>query len=130
GSDGIMAKGNQKLSFSIINNGGYSDWVAAVNVVQQDLKAVGIQVTPQNLAQTSWQNKVYAGQFQLAYNSETGGPSPYYELRQWPYPANPAPLGTPARSQREPNPNPAPPPPPNPHPPPPPPPPPHPPPHH
>src|SRR5215470_14245729 len=45
GSDGIMAKGNQKLSFSIINNGGYSDWVAAVNVVQQNLKAVGIQVT-------------------------------------------------------------------------------------
>src|SRR5215471_17904798 len=101
GSDGIMAKGNQKLSFSIINNGGYSDWVAAVNVVQQDLKAVGIQVTPQNLAQTSWQNKVYAGQFQLAYNSETGGPSPYYELRQWLYSANSAPIGTAAGSNWE-----------------------------
>src|SRR5262249_58940269 len=86
-----MAKGNQKLSFSIINNGGYSDWVAAVNVVQQDLKAVGIQVTPQNLAQTSWQNKVYAGQFQLAYNSETGGPSPHYEPRHWLYSPHPAP---------------------------------------
>src|SRR5262249_57234166 len=117
GSDGIMAKGNQKLSFSIINNGGYSDWVAAVNVVQQDLKAVGIQVTPQNLAQTSWQNKVYAGQFQLAYNSETGGPSPYYELRQWLYSAHSAPLSTPARAHSERPSNPAPPPPatPNPH---------------
>src|SRR5262249_57793667 len=100
GSDGIMAKGNQKLSFSIINNGGYSDWVAAVNVVQQDLKAVGIQVTPQNLAQTSWQNKVYAGQFQLAYNSETGGPSPYYELRPWLYSANPAPQSPPSGAHR------------------------------
>src|SRR5713101_7100518 len=76
GSDGIFAKGGQKLSFSIINNGGYSDWVAAVQTIQQSLKAVGIQVTPQNLASTSWQSKVYAGQFQLAYNSETGGPSP------------------------------------------------------
>src|SRR5215831_12994123 len=101
GPDGIMAKGGQKLSFTIINNGGYSDWVAAVNVIQQDLKAVGIQVTPQNLAQTSWQSKVYAGQFQLAYNSETGGPSPYYELRQWLYSGNSAPIGTAAGSNWE-----------------------------
>src|SRR6266699_5109097 len=101
GSDGIMAKGSQKLSFTIINNGGFSDWVAAVNVIQQDLKAVGIQVTPQNLAQTSWQSKVYTGQFQLAYNSETGGPSPYYELRQWLYSANSAPIGTAAGSNWE-----------------------------
>ncbi len=101
GSDGIMAKGGQKLSFTIINNGGYSDWVASVNVIQQDLKAVGIQVTPQNLAQTSWQTKVYAGQFQLAYNSETGGPSPYYELRQWLYSGNSAPIGTAAGSNWE-----------------------------
>ncbi len=27
GSDGIFAKGGQKLSFTIINNGGFSDWV-------------------------------------------------------------------------------------------------------
>jgi peptide/nickel transport system substrate-binding protein len=101
GADGIMAKGNQKLSFTIINNGGYSDWVASVNVIQQNLKAVGIQLTPQNLAQTSWQNKVYAGQFELAYNSETGGPSPYYELRQWLYSANSAPIGTAAGSNWE-----------------------------
>src|SRR6266567_2582618 len=101
GSDGIFAKGGQKLSFSIINNGGYSDWVAAVQTIQQSLKAVGIQITPQNLASTSWQSKVYAGQFQLAYNSETGGPSPYYELRQWLYSANSAPIGTAAGSNWE-----------------------------
>ena len=75
--------------------------MAAANVVQQDLKAIGIQVTPQNLAQSSWQSKVYAGQFQLAYNSETGGPSPYYELRQWLYSANSAPIGTAAGSNWE-----------------------------
>jgi peptide/nickel transport system substrate-binding protein len=61
GSDGIMAKGGQKLSFTIVNNGGYSDWVASVNVIQQNLKAVGIQVTPKNLAQTAHQNAIYTG---------------------------------------------------------------------
>ncbi len=101
GSDGIMAKGGQKLSFTIANNGGYSDWVAAVNVIQQDLKAVGIQVTPKNLASPAWQAAVYNGKYQLAYNSETGGPTPYYELRQWLYSGNSAPIGQPAGSNWE-----------------------------
>jgi peptide/nickel transport system substrate-binding protein len=101
GSDGIMAKGGQKLSFTIANNGGYSDWVAAVNVIQQDLKAVGIQITPKNLAAPAWQAAVYNGKYELAYNSETGGPSPYYELRQWLYSGNSAPIGQPAGSNWE-----------------------------
>ena len=101
GSDGIMAKGGQKLSFTIANNGGYSDWVAAVNVIQQDLKAVGIQITPKNLAAPAWQAAVYNGKYELAYNSETGGPTPYYELRQWLYSGNSAPIGQPAGSNWE-----------------------------
>jgi peptide/nickel transport system substrate-binding protein len=101
GSDGIMAKGGQKLSFTIINNGGFSDWVAAVNVIQQNLKAVGIQLTPQNLAATTYQTDLYGGKYQLGYGAETGGPSPYYELRQWLYSPNSAPIGTAAGSNFE-----------------------------
>jgi peptide/nickel transport system substrate-binding protein len=101
GSDGIFAKNGQKLSFTIINNGGFSDWVNAVNVIVANLKAVGIQVTPQDLAQTTYQNKLYAGQYELGYGSETGGPGPYFELRQWLYSPNSAPIGTPAGSNFE-----------------------------
>lgn len=101
GSDGIFAKNGQKLSFTIINNGGFSDWVNAVNVIVDNLKAVGIQVTPQNLSATSYQAKLYAGQYELGYGSETGGPSPYYELRQLLFSANSAPIGTPAGSNFE-----------------------------
>jgi len=101
GSDGIMAKGGQKLQFTILNNGGFSDWVAAVSVIQQNLKAVGIQVTPQNLAATTYQTDLYGGKYQLGYGSETGGPSPYYEMRQWLYSANSAPIGTAAGSNFE-----------------------------
>jgi len=101
GSDGIMAKGGQKLSFTILDNGGFSDWVAAVNVIQQDLKAIGIQVTANNVAYSTWQNDLYTGKFQLGYGSETGGPSPYYEMRQWLYSANSAPIGTAAGSNFE-----------------------------
>ena len=101
GSDGIMQKNGQKLSFSITNNGGFSDWVAAVNVIQTDLKAIGIQVTPKNLAAPAYQAAMYNGTYQLGYYAETGGPNPYYELRQWLYSGNSAPIGQPAGSNFE-----------------------------
>jgi peptide/nickel transport system substrate-binding protein len=101
GSDGIMAKGGQKLEFTITNNGGFSDWVAAVNVIQQNLKAVGIKVTPRNLAAPAHQSAIYNGKFDLGYYANTGGPTPYYELRQWLFSGNSAPIGQPAGSNFE-----------------------------
>jgi peptide/nickel transport system substrate-binding protein len=102
GSNGIFTTpSGQPLSFSILDNGGFSDWVAAVQTIQQSLKAIGIQVTPENLAQTSYQNNLYAGKYQLAYGAETGGPSPYFELRQWLDSHNSAPIGTQAGSNFE-----------------------------
>jgi len=93
GSDGIFAKGGKKLSFSVMNIGGYSDWVASMSVIQQELKAAGIQITPQNLAQNDFTSRLYSGNFQLAYYDQPGGPTPYYEFRQWLYSKNSAPIG-------------------------------------
>jgi peptide/nickel transport system substrate-binding protein len=95
GSDGIMANAQgQKLSFSVINIGDYSDWVASMQVVTQDLKAVGIQLTPDNLTNTEFDADLYYGKYQLAfYDQQTFGPSPYYELRNWLDSAGSAPVG-------------------------------------
>jgi len=102
GSNGIFqTPSGQPLSFTIVNNGGFSDWVAAVQTIQQSLKAVGIQVTPENLANTTYQTDLYGGKFQLGYGAETGGPTPYFELRQWLYGPNSAPIGTAAGSNFE-----------------------------
>jgi peptide/nickel transport system substrate-binding protein len=102
GSNGIFqTPSGQPLSFTIVNNGGFSDWVAAVQTIQQSLKAVGIQVTPENLANTTYQTDLYSGKFQLGYGAETGGPTPYFELRQWLYGPNSAPIGTAAGSNFE-----------------------------
>jgi peptide/nickel transport system substrate-binding protein len=101
-SSGIfVSPQGQKLSFTILNNGGFSDWVAAVQTIQQSLKAVGIQITPENLEQTTYQTDLYTGKYELAYGAETGGPSPYYEMRQWLDSANSAPIGTAAGSNFE-----------------------------
>ncbi len=90
------------LSFRIINIGGYSDWVASVQVIQNELKAVGIKITPENLSSTTYDADNYNGKYQLSYNgNESGGPAPYYELRQILYSKNSAPIGQAASSNWE-----------------------------
>jgi peptide/nickel transport system substrate-binding protein len=82
------------LSFTMINIGGYSDWVASAQLVQEQLKKIGIKVTPENLSSTTYDADNYAGKFQLSYNGNlSGGPAPYYELRQLLYSKNSAPIG-------------------------------------
>jgi len=103
GSDGIMTNAaGQKLSFTVINIGDYSDWVASVQVIQQELKAVGIQITPDNLSNTDFDADLFYGKYQLAYyDQQTFGPSAYYELNNWLNSANTAPVGKTAASNYE-----------------------------
>jgi len=102
GGNGIFVSPQGKpLSFTIINQIAYTDWVAALQVVSQELSAVGIQLTVQNLAGTDYGAKLYDGNFQLAYGYEAGGPTPYYEFRQWLYGPASAPVGKPAATNWE-----------------------------
>jgi peptide/nickel transport system substrate-binding protein len=103
GSDGIMVNSaGQKLAFTVINIGGYSDWVASMQVVAQQLKAVGIQLTPDNLTNTAFTDALYYGRYQLAfYDQQTFGPGPYYELTNWLYSPDTAPVGKPAATDYE-----------------------------
>jgi peptide/nickel transport system substrate-binding protein len=95
GSDGIMANAaGQKLAFTVINIGGYSDWVASMQVIAQNLRAVGIQLTPDNLTNTAFTAAITTGKYQIAYyDQQTFGPGPYYELTNWLDSANTAPIG-------------------------------------
>jgi peptide/nickel transport system substrate-binding protein len=102
GPNGIFVSPSGKpLAFTVINVGGFSDWVASMQVIAQDLKAVGIQLTPDNLATPDFDSRLYNGNFQLAYDSQTGGPTPYYELRQWLFSGNSAPIGKAAATNWE-----------------------------
>ena len=102
-SGGIYQSPDGKpLSFTMINIGGYSDWVASAQIVQDELKAVGIKVTAQNLSSQTYDSDVYNGHYQLAYDgNQTAGPSPYYELRSFLYSKGSAPIGKTAGSDWE-----------------------------
>ena len=102
GSDGIFVSASgKKLSFHVINIGDYSDWVAAMQTVVQSAKAAGIELIPDNLSSDDYDNKLFNGKFDIAYYAESGGPAPYYEMRQWLYSANTAPIGKTATSNYE-----------------------------
>jgi len=102
-SGGVMTNAaGQKLSFTVNNIGDYSDWVASMQVIQQNLAAVGIKLTPHNLSNPDHVNDLNFGKFQLAfYDQQTFGPSAYYELNNWLNSANTAPVGKQAASNYE-----------------------------
>jgi peptide/nickel transport system substrate-binding protein len=88
GSDGIYrSPSGQPLAFTIKTISGYSDWDASLQIITQDLKAVGIAVTVQDENSGPYVSDVQGGHFQLAYGGSGSGvaavpgPSPYYELR-------------------------------------------------
>ncbi len=99
--NGVFQKNGKQLALTVITNGGYSDWVATMQVVSQQLAKVGIKLTVDGVAATNFYTDVYEGKFQLAYNAEAGGPSPFYEMRQWLYSKNSAPIGTAASTNWE-----------------------------
>ena len=102
GKDGMfVSPGGKPLSFTIINQSAYTDWVAALQVVSQELAAVGIKLNVQNLAGNDYSAKLYNGNFDLAYAYESGGPTPYYEFRQWLYGPASAPIGKSAATNWE-----------------------------
>jgi peptide/nickel transport system substrate-binding protein len=94
GSDGVYhdSHGN-RLSFTIKTISGYSDWDASLQVITQELKAVGIHVTVQDENSGPYTADLQGGHFELAYAGSGGpaaspGPSPYYELRGWLFSGN------------------------------------------
>lgn len=92
---------SHRLKLSVITITGYTDWDASLTVVKQQLEAIGIDLSVQDLAQQTFDSRLYRGEFDLAYYGEIGGPTPYYELRRNLYSKNTAPLGTDAASNYE-----------------------------
>jgi len=89
------------LKLTVITVTGYTDWDASLAVVKQQLKPIGIDLTVSDLAQQTYDDKLYKGDFDLAYYGQAGGPTPYNELRLILYSKNSAKIGEDASSNFE-----------------------------
>jgi peptide/nickel transport system substrate-binding protein len=104
GGDGIYKDSSGKrLSFTIISIAGYTDWTASIQVVQQNLRSIGIEIKEQDQNSNDYFNNLFTGNYQLAYGSlaTTPGPTPYYELRNTLHSATTADIGQTAAGDYE-----------------------------
>jgi peptide/nickel transport system substrate-binding protein len=103
-SSGVFADSSgNALSFTIITIAGYTDWDASLQVLQDNLKQVGIAVKVQDQSSNDYFNNLFTGNFQLAYGSlaTPPGPTPYYELRNTLHSATTADIGQTAAGDYE-----------------------------
>lgn len=92
--------GSVHLTLQVI--GAYPDWVQDAAIVAQDLRAVGIPVTVQDVSVGSYQQNVEQGHFQLAMGGTNNmGPSPWYIFNSVLNSAFTAPVGQTAISNYE-----------------------------
>ena len=90
------------LKLTIISITGYTDWDASLAIIKDEFKQIGIDLTVTDLANQTFDDKLYKGDFDLAYYGQlVGGPTPYYELRQLLHSQNTAPLGQAASTNYE-----------------------------
>ena len=89
------------LNLTVITVTGYTDWDASLAVIKQQLAPIGINLTVSDLAAQTYDDRLYKGDYDLAYSGQNGGPTPYTELREILYSKNSAPLGSIAASNFE-----------------------------
>jgi peptide/nickel transport system substrate-binding protein len=84
GGDGIRAKGGQRLSLTIQTVTGWSDFISLNDAMTQELKQIGVELKPTQLAWQEWNTNEVQGKFQLSLDSIGLGPSanPYYTYNQ------------------------------------------------
>ena len=96
GTDGIYAKGGEKLSLTAEVVTGWTDYITALDTIKQQLKTAGIDLTVAQSSWNEWTDKKGKGNFQLAIDSLGQGPAsdPYYVYNNYFSTANTAAVGT------------------------------------
>jgi peptide/nickel transport system substrate-binding protein len=64
GPDGVREKDGQRFSFVVLNRAGSADRIAIAQVIQAQLKEVGIEVTFETLESAAWTQKWRSGQWE------------------------------------------------------------------
>lgn len=98
GGDGIRSKGGQRASMTIQTVTGWSDYISLNDAMTQELKEVGIELKPTQLAWQEWNNNQIQGKYQLSLDSIGLGAStnPYFTYQPKYGSATTSKVGTPA----------------------------------
>ena len=95
GGGGFYTKAGQELDLTINVVTGWTDYDTVCTLLQGQLKAAGIKLTVNQVAQNAWSQAETSGNFQLSLNSINPGasPSPYYIYNNYLLSTNAAKVG-------------------------------------
>jgi peptide/nickel transport system substrate-binding protein len=72
GSDGFVTnKDGSPIKLTVTCPNGWTDWMAAINVIASSAQKAGIDVVAQTPAQSDWNTALQGGTFQLTLNNNT-----------------------------------------------------------
>jgi peptide/nickel transport system substrate-binding protein len=78
GADGIRVGPDGKpMKYSLLSPNGWTDWNSACQIIAQNMKDLGIEITLDTPEQNSWQEEVFQGKFQWTLGWSSGGATPY-----------------------------------------------------
>jgi peptide/nickel transport system substrate-binding protein len=78
GSDGIRRNTSGKpMKYDLIVVSGWTDWVSTAQIIAQNMKELGIDISVQTPEENAWMDKLGKGQHQWAIGWSAGGPTPY-----------------------------------------------------
>lgn len=93
GGNGIFELNGKPLAFTIEDPSAYTDYITTDNIIAQELKAVGMDVTVQGVSVQKFGTDVNDGTFQLVNRYSTSGPTPYFMYDQFLDDVNTAAIG-------------------------------------
>ena len=78
GADGIRVGPDGKpMKYSLLSPNGWTDWNSACQIIAQNMKDLGIEITLDTPEQNTWQEEVFQGKFQWSLGWSSGGATPY-----------------------------------------------------
>jgi peptide/nickel transport system substrate-binding protein len=83
GSNGFFQLNGKTLAFSIEDPSAYTDFITDDQIMAQELKAVGMDVTVNGTSVQKWTTDLATGNFQAIAHWGNGGPTPYYLYDNW-----------------------------------------------
>jgi peptide/nickel transport system substrate-binding protein len=78
GSDGIrLDLSGKPMKYTLLAVNGWTDWISACQIIAQNMKDLGIDITLDTPEQNSWQDQLFSGNFQWSISWSSGGATPY-----------------------------------------------------
>jgi peptide/nickel transport system substrate-binding protein len=93
GSNGVFELNGKPLAFTIEDPSAYTDYITDDQIVAQELKSVGMDVTVQGVSVQKFGSDVNDGTFQMVNRYSTSGPTPYFMYDQFLDDSITAPIG-------------------------------------